>query len=518
MKRTREESDADGNSEMATSPSEEYVQGLQDRCDASKTFARVKTRHDVAVLEFSSKKMRQFIVNLVSQKKDKCKDGVRVQVVMKKPQVSSSSSAQECTFAQPLALRIPSNMTVYGLRKELANRLSRPLQSSNESPGSGESSGENGDRRAAEAQLSFGSPELLVMRQLPLTYDRKGPYGRSSLNKNKKLGMLERPGDEDPEGRRQATMAVSSDEAEQVLVAETVGPDGTINLDWSTELLERSFDVSEYEVTEDVKDDTAMVAKTEKEKPTTVLDCIKKYCQKEQLEESEMWYCNQCKKQVRAWKQFHLYSAPPILIVHLKRFHYSATTHRRDKITSLIDFPLKGLDLSEIVTQYSEQEKPIYDCYAVSNHYGGLGGGHYTAYTLSDDGTWCHYDDSRVTNDIDSKEVVSEAAYVLYYRRQDVPLGEDFVESVINSPMVCEHEEIPKDSSEVSSNNTAQAGDDDRNEDTTMDEADVSGDEASSRTGSSQVVSMDGDNLQPHVDSLTPSEPEAIEVGNFPLQ
>jgi ubiquitin carboxyl-terminal hydrolase 4/11/15 len=88
---------------------------------------------------------------------------------------------------------------------------------------------------------------------------------------------------------------------------------------------------------------------------------------------------------VRAWKQFHLYCAPPILSVHLKLFHYSATTHRSDKITALIDIPLEGLDLREMVSHYVEGEEPIYDLYAVSNHYGGLGGGHYTAYTLSDD-------------------------------------------------------------------------------------------------------------------------------------
>jgi ubiquitin carboxyl-terminal hydrolase 4/11/15 len=133
-----------------------------------------------------------------------------------------------------------------------------------------------------------------------------------------------------------------------------------------------------------------------------------------------MWYCNKCKEHVRAWKQFHLYRTPPILIVHLKRFHYSASTHRRDKIDALIDFPLANLDLTSEVMHWSDSEKPIYDCYAVSNHYGGLGGGHYTAYALSDDGKWCHYDDSRVSTDIDPKEVVSNAAYVLYYKRRDL--------------------------------------------------------------------------------------------------
>ena len=65
-------------------------------------------------------------------------------------------------------------------------------------------------------------------------------------------------------------------------------------------------------------------------------------------------------------------------------------------------------------------DEPIYDCYAVSNHFGGLGGGHYTAYALNDEGDWCNFDDSRVTKNIDEAEVVSNAAYMLFYRRRDV--------------------------------------------------------------------------------------------------
>ncbi len=44
-----------------------------------------------------------------------------------------------------------------------------------------------------------------------------------------------------------------------------------------------------------------------------------------------------------------------------------------------MDFPLHGLDLQPyLLTQ--PPVPPLYDCFAVSNHYGSLGGGHYTAY------------------------------------------------------------------------------------------------------------------------------------------
>lgn len=59
----------------------------------------------------------------------------------------------------------------------------------------------------------------------------------------------------------------------------------------------------------------------------------------------------------------------------------------------------------------------MYNCFAVSNHYGGLGGGHYTAYCKMDDGSWHLFDDSHVCP-AEASRVQSPAAYVLFYRRQ----------------------------------------------------------------------------------------------------
>lgn len=62
---------------------------------------------------------------------------------------------------------------------------------------------------------------------------------------------------------------------------------------------------------------------------------------------------------------------------------------------------------------------PVYDLFAVSNHYGGLGGGHYTAYCrMPDNGRWYCFDDSHVS-EISTETVLSSAAYVLFYRRRD---------------------------------------------------------------------------------------------------
>lgn len=44
-----------------------------------------------------------------------------------------------------------------------------------------------------------------------------------------------------------------------------------------------------------------------------------------------------------------------------------------------MDFPLHGLDLGSYVLR-AQGVAPLYDCFAVSNHFGSMGGGHYTAY------------------------------------------------------------------------------------------------------------------------------------------
>jgi ubiquitin carboxyl-terminal hydrolase 4/11/15 len=91
----------------------------------------------------------------------------------------------------------------------------------------------------------------------------------------------------------------------------------------------------------------------------------------------------------------------------------------RDRINTLVDFPLEGLDLSEWCIDPSSKEDAVYDCYGISNHMGGMGGGHYTAYAknLWDD-KWYHLDDSRTSPVREPSSMISSSAYVLYYKRR----------------------------------------------------------------------------------------------------
>lgn len=88
-----------------------------------------------------------------------------------------------------------------------------------------------------------------------------------------------------------------------------------------------------------------------------------------------------------------LWSAPEVLVIHLKRFSYSR--YYRDKLDTNVSFPVEGLDLTRHLHHVDPARAPIYDLYAVSYHYGGLGGGHYTAVGKNRlNGKWYKFDDS----------------------------------------------------------------------------------------------------------------------------
>jgi ubiquitin C-terminal hydrolase len=61
----------------------------------------------------------------------------------------------------------------------------------------------------------------------------------------------------------------------------------------------------------------------------------------------------------------------------------------------------------------------IYDLYAVSNHHGSLGGGHYTAYAKNKPtGQWFNFNDSHAGPVRGLSEIVSSSAYALFYEQR----------------------------------------------------------------------------------------------------
>lgn len=122
----------------------------------------------------------------------------------------------------------------------------------------------------------------------------------------------------------------------------------------------------------------------------TLDDCLNEFGKEEILSENDAWYCPRCKEHRRASKKFELWSVPDILVVHLKRF--SSEGRFRDKVDAHVDFPVTDLDINDRVVVHEKGKDLVYDLFAVDNHYGGLGGGHYTAFAQNfDNGEWYEY-------------------------------------------------------------------------------------------------------------------------------
>jgi len=132
-----------------------------------------------------------------------------------------------------------------------------------------------------------------------------------------------------------------------------------------------------------------------------------------------MWYCPDCKEHRTAFKKFDLWRLPEVLVVHMKRFQYRNAGYlnfvSRSKIDCQVDFP-EELDLAEYALGPSD-DRTRYELYAVSNHMGGMGGGHYTAYAKNfRNGKWYTFDDSHVS-ETSVTRVATPSAYVLFYKR-----------------------------------------------------------------------------------------------------
>ncbi len=79
--------------------------------------------------------------------------------------------------------------------------------------------------------------------------------------------------------------------------------------------------------------------------------------------------------------------------------HVMAQIAGQEKADDFVDFPLTGLDMRKYCITLKDEPDPVYyDLYGVSNHYGSLNGGHYTASCLNSlDNEWYYFDDSSVS-------------------------------------------------------------------------------------------------------------------------
>ncbi|XP_059189780.1 ubiquitin carboxyl-terminal hydrolase 19 isoform X2 [Centropristis striata] len=217
------------------------------------------------------------------------------------------------------------------------------------------------------------------------------------------------------------------DEKEDLLA--DLPEDATLELVWkNNERLKEYVLVSSKEL--EYEEDPGSLSETARAGHFTLEQCLNLFTKPEVLAPEEAWYCPKCQQHREASKQLLLWRLPNVLIIQLKRFSFRSFIWR-DKINDMVDFPVRNLDLSKFcIGQKDEmQQPPIYDLYAVINHYGGMIGGHYTAYarlpsdknSQRSDVGWRLFDDSTVTM-VEESQVVTRYAYVLFYRRRNSPV------------------------------------------------------------------------------------------------
>lgn len=146
-------------------------------------------------------------------------------------------------------------------------------------------------------------------------------------------------------------------------------------------------------------------------------DCFQLYNEGETLDKDNAWRCEGCNKGVSAQKCISIWKKPRYMVLHLKRFKKNGT-----KNTAHVDFPLDNLNIDDYCIGYGANGLK-YDLYAIANHSGDTGGGHYYAYCKDYDGVWREYNDRTVRvvgkgGSTIKNNLVTNKAYLLFYKRR----------------------------------------------------------------------------------------------------
>jgi len=165
-------------------------------------------------------------------------------------------------------------------------------------------------------------------------------------------------------------------------------------------------------------------------------DCLQRFVEIEELDQSEWYSCDKCKEREPSTKKFWLLRLPNVLCLHLKRFRFSP--HGRTKVDTFVRFPTKDLNMNPYLLRKTQSgarsisaKGQLYDLAAVVVHHGsGAGSGHYTTYARNE-GAWYNFNDSAVS--VTNEETITRSkAYILFYTRQypDINIIENIKQNI----------------------------------------------------------------------------------------
>jgi hypothetical protein len=239
------------------------------------------------------------------------------------------------------------------------------------------------------------------------------------------------PKENNSETENEDTLSESDMEVEKAKIETEVKPTTkpndiptilTIVLTWEPEITNAMFDKAISTIGED---ESTKPNEAELNFEIELTRSIEMFLAEEEISQDNAWFCPTCKQLSPIKKQLSLTKLPHLLVLHLKRFEY--TLLYRQKITTLVKYPLLNLDLSAYVNNADVEEgnnpHTSYNLFAVSNHMGGLSGGHYTAYVKKEDADqqanngdsqWFEINDSS-SSAVNSSKVCSRSGYLLFY-------------------------------------------------------------------------------------------------------
>ena len=157
--------------------------------------------------------------------------------------------------------------------------------------------------------------------------------------------------------------------------------------------------------------DLPIPEKSNSQENITLFDCLDLYLEPEKLEGDNAWFNEKTNQKQSVTKGIIIWSLPNILVIDFKRF-----TNLNEKNNCLIDFELENVNFKKYITGYNS-DSYVYDLYGVCNHFGGVNGGHYSAYVKNNNGKWYNFNDTNVS-EISANKIVSNSAYCLFYRKK----------------------------------------------------------------------------------------------------
>ena len=342
-------------------------------------------------------------------------------------------------FGQPLLMRLPADVPARAVYQAVARRVARLLKP---------------DARPQGDALA-GEPSSLDLSKLappvPPTDDPLPPEGIATLHsQDAHAGIVP------PYGFRLRVISKDLGDPQQHWLSRSVGKlldwnselpaqleNGcSLAIDWHLAVLKGCFDGSAKHCL--VHSSVVLSANTE-DQALSLDKCLDMFAAEEKIEEA---YCSKCKTHRHASLKTSFWRLPPVLVVHLKRFSFSAYSRR--KLHNLVKFPVDHLDLEKYVVEDASDGSPpagpsagdgsegapseeagelggggrssvgAYELYAVVHHLGAMSSGHYVAsIKCRKTGKWHCFNDN-IVGPVSEKEVVSESAYILFYMRKDM--------------------------------------------------------------------------------------------------